>query len=80
MAKYPHISITNTGYWCDPRVCGHCKENYDCCQCNQDNATYDFCEDCVNAGLAPDWKGIIKKREPYLAEVFKRIKEKRDAT
>ncbi len=62
MAKYPDEPYAS-GYWCDPKICKYCGDKYDCCQCNQDNATYEHCEDCINSGLAPDWRGITKIRE-----------------
>lgn len=68
MAKWTNVPITDKGFWCDPRKCGNCNDNYDYCQCNNDNATSKFCEDCVNAGLAPDWNGVTKKRRPRWKE------------
>lgn len=61
MAKFPNIPTTNSGYWCDPRKCLNCDDYYDYCQCNQDNASEKHCEECIDNGLAPDWKGIVKK-------------------
>lgn len=51
MAKFPDIPIEDSGCWCDPRECRVCKDWYDFCMCNQDDATHDTCEDCINEKL-----------------------------
>jgi hypothetical protein len=60
MAKWGS-DVPDTFFFCDRKTCGNCKQEYDYCQCNQDNATDKYCEDCIDNGLAPDCRGIQKK-------------------